>query len=119
MNTFPLEMDKHIVFCIIGILFFLFQFFRQGFKYQLMTAFAIGATLLLYVNDSTSWRYFIGVLELVLIIAIFIVMSVEKKKAEQKAAAAGISSAETVSAENAPEAKTDEAAADNGEETNE
>lgn len=118
MNTFPLDMDKHIVFCIVGILFFLFQFFRQGFKYQLMTAFAIGATLLLYVNDSTAWRYIIGAAELVLIIAIFIVMSIEKKKAEQKAesAAKAVSSEETTADE--PAAVTETTSAD-GEKTNE
>lgn len=88
MNTFPLEINKHIIFCIIGFVFFMFQFFRQGFRYQVMTAFAIAATLLLYINDSTAWRYGVGILELILLIAIFIVMTIEKKKAEQKLAAA-------------------------------
>jgi len=88
MNTFPLSMDKHIVFCVIGFVFFMVQFFRQGFKYQLLSAFAIAATLLLYLNDSTVWRNIIGVAELILIILIFVIMSVEKKKAEQNAASA-------------------------------
>lgn len=88
MNTFPLEINKHIIFCIIGFVFFMFQFFRQGFRYQVLTAFAIAATLLLYINDSTAWRYGVGILELILLIAIFIVMTIEKKKAEQKLAAA-------------------------------
>lgn len=111
MNTFPLEMSKHILFCAIGIIFFLFQFFRQGFKYQIMSAAAIGATLLLYINDSTAWRYTVGVLELVLIIAIFIVMSVEKKNAEKKAA--------ENTAENAAEAAEITETAADGEETHE
>ena len=84
MTTFPLTMDKHIAFCVIGFIFFMIQFFRQGYKYQIISAFAIASTLLLYINDSQTWRYGVGILELVLIIAIFIVMSVEKKKAEQK-----------------------------------
>ncbi len=88
MNTFPLAMDKHIIFCVIGFVFFMFQFFRQGFKYQIMTAFAIAATLLLYVNESTAWRYAVGIFELVLIAAIFTVMTIEKKKAEKLQAAA-------------------------------
>lgn len=85
MNTFPLEFEKHIAFCVIGFLFFVIQFFRQGFKYQLVTAIAIAGTLLLYINDSTTWRYAVGALELVLLVLIFILMTVEKKKAEQKA----------------------------------
>ncbi|MDO5149537.1 MAG: hypothetical protein Q4D76_09110 [Oscillospiraceae bacterium] len=113
MNTFPLELNKHILFCAIGIIFFLFQFFRQGYKYQIMSAAAIGATLLLYISDTTAWRYTVGVLELVLIIAIFVVMSVEKKNAEKKAAAASENTAETTET-----AEISETAAD-GDKTNE
>ena len=85
MNTFPLNFTNHMIFCAIGVVFFLFQFWRQGFKYQIMTAAAIGMTLLLYINDSTTWRYIVGIAEAVLIVAIFITMSAEKKKAEKKA----------------------------------
>ncbi|WP_044976265.1 hypothetical protein [Ruminococcus sp. HUN007] len=88
MNTFPLELNKHIVFCIIGFIFFMIQFFRQGYKYQIISAFAIASTLLLYVNASLTWRYALGIVELIMVIAIFVVMSVEKKKEEQKAEAA-------------------------------
>ena len=116
MNTFPLAMDKHIIFCIIGFVFFMFQFFRQGFKYQVMSAVAIAATLLLYVNDSTSWRYFIGVVELILIILIFVVMTSEKKKAEQKLPASEEAATETASEETA-EASAEEETAEAAEET--
>lgn len=99
MNTFPLEFSKHVIFCIIGVALFLFQFYRQGFKYQLLTAAAIGATLLLYVNDSSFWRYMIGIVEAVLLIVIFIVMTAEKKNAEKKAK-------ETAAAENTESSET-------------
>ena len=85
MNTFPLTFEKHVAFCVIGFIFFVIQFFRQGFKYQLVTGIAIASTLLLYINESTTWRYAVGVLELVLLLLIFILMATEKKKAEQKA----------------------------------
>lgn len=108
MNTFPLEINKHIIFCIIGFVFFMFQFFRQGFRYQVMTAFAIAATLLLHINDSTAWRYGVGILELILIIAIFIVMTIEKKKAEQKPAAAAASeTSENVETDDSQNEKSD------------
>ncbi len=81
MNTFPLEFSKHVIFCIIGVLFFVLQYFRQGYKYQLITAAAILGTMLLYVNSSNAWRYGVGILEAILIIVIFVVMSIEKKNA--------------------------------------
>lgn len=80
MNTFPLEFSKHIMFCIIGGVFFLFQYYRQGFKYQLISAASIAGTLLLYINDSETWRYIVGIIELLLITLVFITMSKEKKK---------------------------------------
>ena len=85
MNTFPLEFSKHIMFCIIGGVFFLFQYYRQGFKYQLISAASIAGTLLLYINDSETWRYIVGIIELLLIILVFITMSKEKKKTENQA----------------------------------
>lgn len=84
MNIFPLELKKHIIFCIIGVVFFLFQYFRQGYKYQVITAGAIASTLLLYISSSNIWRYTVGIIEAIAVIAIFIIMSNEKKKAEQK-----------------------------------
>lgn len=99
MNTFPLNFTNHMIFCAIGVVFFLFQFWRQGFKYQIMTAAAIGMTLLLYINDSTTWRYIVGVAEAVLIVAIFITMSAEKKKAEKNAEEKNKTSEETTSSE--------------------
>lgn len=81
MNTFPLEFSKHLIFCIVSVIFFVLQYFRQGFKYQLITAAAIGATLLLYVNSSDTWRNVIGIFEAVMVIMIFAVMAAEKKKA--------------------------------------
>ena len=64
-----------------------------------MTAAAIGMTLLLYINDSTTWRYIVGIAEAVLIVAIFITMSAEKKKAEKKAEEKNKTSEESTSSE--------------------
>jgi len=84
MNTFPLDQSKHIIFCIIAAVFFIAQFFRQGFKYQLITAAAVLVTLLLYVNPSSAWRNIIGITEAVLVLMIFVVMAIEKKKVAKK-----------------------------------
>ncbi|MDO5559293.1 MAG: hypothetical protein Q4F95_06800 [Oscillospiraceae bacterium] len=86
MYTFPLEFHKHLIFCIIGVAFFLWQYFRQGYKYQLITAGAIASTFLLYLNDSLIFRYSVGILEGIAVIIIFITMSSEKKKEEQEKA---------------------------------
>lgn len=121
MNTFPLEFSKHIVFCLIGGGFFLFQYFRQGFKYQLMSAIAICMTLLLYINDSIIWRYIVGIAEAVMIAAILITMSVERKKeAAAKEEAEKAASENTEKGENAVgEAAAEKVSADNGETENE
>ncbi len=79
-NKFPLAFTPHLIFCIFGSLFFIFQFIRQKKAYQVTTAVAIAATLLLYVGDYEIMRPAIGIVELVLIILIFVLMFLASKK---------------------------------------
>lgn len=79
-NKFPLAPKPHAVFCIIGTAFFIFQFIRQRKAYQLTTAVAIAATLLLYVGDYEIMRPAVGIAELVLIILIFVLMFLASRK---------------------------------------
>lgn len=79
-SVFPLTFQSHIVFCIIAVAFFIFQYIRLKAPYQLMTVFAILATLALYINDSKIVFYGVGIFELVMIIAIAVSMSVTRKK---------------------------------------
>ena len=82
-SVFPLTFQSHIVFCIIAVAFFIFQYIRLKAPYQLMTVFAVLATLALYINDSKIVFYGVGIFELVMIIAITISMSITRKKQAQ------------------------------------
>jgi len=79
-SVFPLTFQSHIVFCIIAVAFFIFQYVRTKAPYELMTVFAVLATLALYINDSKIIFYGVGLFELIMIIVIAISMSVTKKK---------------------------------------
>ncbi len=79
-SVFPLTFQSHIIFCIIAVAFFIFQFARQKNTYQILTIFAILATLLLYLNESKILFYGVGIAELILLISIGILSSREKKK---------------------------------------
>jgi predicted membrane protein len=83
-SVFPLTFQSHIVFCIVAVAFFIFQYIRLKAPYQLMTVFAILATLALYINDSKIVFYSVGIFELVMIIAIAVSMSVTRKKQARK-----------------------------------
>lgn len=95
-NKFPLAFTPHLIFCIFGALFFVFQYARQRKAYQITTAIAIAATLLLYVGDYTVMRPAVGIIELVLVILIFVLMFLASKKEkaleQSKAEAAALES---------------------------
>lgn len=86
-SVFPLTFQSHIIFCAIAVAFFIFQFARQKHMYQLLTVFAVLATLLLYINESKYLFYGVGIFELVIMITIGVLISLTKKKqaVEEKA----------------------------------
>lgn len=99
LNKFPLAFTPHLIFCFVGAVFFIFQFLRQRKAYQVVTAVAIAATLLLYIGDYEVMRPAIGIVELVLIILIFVLMflaSRKEKALENSKAAAAESESEAV-----------------------
>lgn len=69
ISVFPLPFSMHLIFSVLALALFLYQYSRQRRLYQLLMAVAIPATLLLYVNSSVTWHYCVGMLELVLIVA--------------------------------------------------
>ena len=79
-NVFPLTFQSHIIFCIVAVGFFIFQYARLKYPYQLMTVFAILATLVLYINDSPILVYGGGIFEAVMLILIGISISMTRRK---------------------------------------
>ena len=82
-TVFPLSFSSHVIFCVIAVLFFLIQYIRLRYTYQLLTIFAVAGTMLLYLNDSQTFFYGVGLYELVMMILIAIFISKQKKANEK------------------------------------
>ncbi|NLP26947.1 MAG: hypothetical protein GX365_06325 [Clostridiales bacterium] len=83
-NIFPLSFSTHIAFCLFSVAFFLFQYYRTGYKYQILMAFAIPATLLIYVSNSKILFYAIGIFELTMLILVAVSIAKEKKRLKKQ-----------------------------------
>lgn len=90
-TMFPISQDKHLIFCILATLLFLLQFVRTKRWYQLVMAIAIPASLLIYVQpENKTIYYFVGILEVVLLLLALIlniIQSAKTAKAEKLAEA--------------------------------
>lgn len=87
-NIYPLPFNTHLIFCIFSVAFFLFQYFRSGYKYQILMAFAIPATLLIYVSNNKIFFYGIGIFELIMLLSVAVSIANEKKRMKKQLATA-------------------------------
>lgn len=79
--VFPLPVPAHIVFSIIGFIFFMFMYFRKKYVYHLLLSLAIPSTLLIYLCKGSKLLYSLfGLEQLILIILIFVFIVVAKRK---------------------------------------
>ncbi len=60
------------------------QFIRMRRMYQLVFAVAVPATLLLYINESRTWFYGIGVFELVMLILAIVTVCIDHTRAKKR-----------------------------------
>ncbi len=72
VGLFPYPAKLHVIFCIIAFVFFLIRFLRHKRIYRLILAVAVPISLLIQVSDSKMLYYFVGGVELVLILTAFI-----------------------------------------------
>lgn len=114
---FPLAVPKHVGFCIIALVFFAFQFFRQHYKYQLIMAIAAPLTLLVYATQpladaiggngifgqQKTWFYGVGLLELILLLGAIYFLFTERKRKEREEERA-LAAAEAAATAAAPQA---------------
>ncbi len=84
-NIFPLPFYAHLVFCLVSFAVFMFQFVRVRKPYQIIMAAAIPATLLIYLNESRTWFYIVGIAEAVLIAAAIVTLFLGKKNKKNAA----------------------------------
>lgn len=79
-SLFPFPFPLHLGFCIIGLIFFIYRFATDKKPFQLIMALAIPFSLALWISDSRTWFYTVGLIELVLILAAFITSIVFRNK---------------------------------------
>lgn len=79
-GLFPFPFGLHLGFCCIALVFFVLRFIKEKLPYQLIMAVAIPASLIIWISDSKTLFYGVGIAELVLIIAAFVTSIVFRKK---------------------------------------
>lgn len=102
-NLFPFPFNTHLIFCCLAIVFFAILFSREKKPYQLIMGIAIPFSLVIWLSDSRTLFYAVGIIELILLLAAFITSIIFKdKKTDSKA----VSKDET-SGESAPDTGDD------------
>lgn len=71
-SLFPFPFSFHLVFVCICVLFFAYRFTAQKRPYQAIMSVAVLASMAIWLSESKSLYYAIGILELVLILAAFV-----------------------------------------------
>lgn len=81
-SLFPFPFSTHLIFCCISLVFFIFQFSRQKKPYQLIMGFAIPFSLVMWLSESRTLFYAVGITEAVLFIAALVTAIIFKEKNE-------------------------------------
>ncbi|MDE5583441.1 MAG: hypothetical protein K2J08_07030 [Ruminococcus sp.] len=71
-TLFPFPFRIHLVFCIIAVVFFVFRFIKKKLPYQIIMAVAIPASLMIWISNSRSLFYGVGIAEAVLLLCAFV-----------------------------------------------
>lgn len=79
-SMFPFPFGLHVVFCCISLVFFLYRFIVQKSPYQLIMAVAIPFSLVIWLSNSKTLFYAVGIVELVLLVSAMITSVVCNKK---------------------------------------
>lgn len=79
-SIFPLPFSAHMIFVAIAFIFFLVQFIRLRYKYQLILAVASSCSALIYFQDTKTWFYGVGLVEFGLLLLALVMAIVEKRK---------------------------------------
>ncbi|MDE5855339.1 MAG: hypothetical protein K2H19_09825 [Ruminococcus sp.] len=79
-SLFPFPFPLHLIFCAIGLFFFIYRFATDKKPFQLIMALAIPFSLSLWISDSRTWFYAVGLIELILTLIAFITSIVFRNK---------------------------------------
>jgi TRAP-type C4-dicarboxylate transport system permease small subunit len=81
LNVFPIELKKHIIFCVVASIFFLLQFIRTKHWYQLVMAAAVPLSLLIYIDPENNYIFYgVGVMEGVLLLLALVLNIIQSRK---------------------------------------
>ncbi len=83
-GLFPFPFSLHLVFCCIALIFFIFRFIKEKLPYQLIMAVAIPFSLIIWLSESKTLFYGVGIAELIFIIAAFVTSIIFRKKEPEK-----------------------------------
>ncbi len=83
-NLFPFPFGLHLAFCAIALIFFGWRFSVQKKPFQVIFAIAIPLSLAIWLNDSKTWFYIIGLVELILILAALVSCFIFKGKVPEE-----------------------------------
>ena len=82
-TVFPLGRTNFTIFCVVGAAFLLLQFFRTKYWYQLVLAAAFLFAPMVYLKETNTWFYGVGIMELILLLAAIVVYIVQYRKAKK------------------------------------
>lgn len=83
-SLFPFPFKMHLIFACIGAIFFAYRFFTQKRPYQLIMAIAIPASLIIWLSESRTLFYGLGIAEAVLILAAAVTSIIFRAPAESE-----------------------------------
>lgn len=81
-ELFPFPFNMHIIFVCISTLFLAYQFYKDRKPYQLIMCIAIPLSLAIWLSESRTLFYGIGLAEAVLLLTAFITAIIFRKKEE-------------------------------------
>ncbi len=79
-GLFPFPFSLHLGFCCIALVFFVLRFIKEKLPYQLIMAVAIPFSLIIWLSDSKTLFYGVGIAEFVFLIAAFVTSLIFKTK---------------------------------------
>ncbi|MDE5946798.1 MAG: hypothetical protein K2G63_05815 [Oscillospiraceae bacterium] len=79
-NLFPFPFPHHLVFCCIAMIFFGYLYMKYKKPHQLIMAIAIPFSLIVWISESRTLFYAMGLIEVVLIIFAIVTNIIHKKK---------------------------------------
>lgn len=112
-ELFPFPFKSHLIFCCIGFIFLAYRFYTQRRPHQIIMAFALPISLMVWLSEKKSIYYTMGIIELVLIVAAIAATIVYNVRHPEKKNEQGAAEEIQDEAESAETVEVDENAAEN------